>query len=101
MIGQFHDTYILCESVDGLVLIDQHAAHERIFFEQLKNRSQDSRTTSQKLLIPETIDLGYREAKILEKLIPDLNELGLEIEPFGGDTFVVKSVPALLKNKAD
>jgi len=46
-----------------------------------------------------TIDLGYREAKILEGLIPDLNELGLEIEPFGGNTFVVKSVPALIENK--
>jgi len=100
VIGQFHDTYILCESVDGLILIDQHAAHERIYFERLKNRPFDSRTTAQKLLIPETFDLGYREAKILEKLIPDLNKLGLEIEPFGGDTFVVKSVPTLLKDRA-
>ncbi|MGB2928937.1 MAG: hypothetical protein WBB70_08505, partial [Desulfobacterales bacterium] len=99
VIGQFHDTYILCESADGLVLIDQHAAHERIIFEQLKNRSQASKKSAQKLLIPETIDLGYREAKILEELIPDLNELGLEIEPFGGNTFVVKSVPSLLENK--
>ena len=99
VIGQFHDTYILCESAEGLVLIDQHAAHERIIFEQLKNRSPASKKSAQKLLIPETIDLGYREAKILEGLIPDLNELGLEIEPFGGNTFVVKSVPALLENK--
>jgi len=99
VIGQFHDTYILCESADGLVLIDQHAAHERIIFEQLKNRSLASRKSVQKLLIPETIDLGYREAKILEELITDLNELGLEIEPFGGNTFVIKSLPALLDNK--
>jgi DNA mismatch repair protein MutL len=99
VIGQFHDTYILCESSDRMVLIDQHAAHERILFEQLKKRSLSSKKSSQKLLIPETIDLGYREAKILEGLIPDLNELGLEIEPFGGNTFVVKSVPALLENK--
>jgi len=99
VIGQFHDTYILCESSDRIVLIDQHAAHERIIFEQLKKRSQASKKSAQKLLIPETIDLGYREAEILEKLIPDLNELGLEIEPFGGNTFVVKSVPALLENK--
>jgi DNA mismatch repair protein MutL len=99
VIGQFRDTYILCESGDGLILIDQHAAHERVLFEQLKNRFQDERKTSQKLLIPETIDLGYREAKILERLISNLNELGLEIAPFGGDTFVVKAVPLLLKNK--
>ena len=99
VIGQFRDMYILCESGDGLILIDQHAAHERILFEQLKNRFQKRRMTSQKLLIPETIDLGYREAKILERLIPNLNDLGLEIAPFGGDTFVVKAVPLLLKNK--
>jgi len=99
VIGQFRDMYILCESGDGLILIDQHAAHERILFEQLKKRFKDAKKTSQKLLIPETIDLGYREAKILERLIPNLNELGLEIAPFGGDTFVVKAVPLLLKNK--
>ncbi len=99
VIGQFRDMYILCESGDGLILIDQHAAHERILFEQLKSRFQDARKTSQQLLIPETIDLGYREAKILERLIPNLFELGLEIAPFGGDTFVVKAVPLLLKNK--
>jgi DNA mismatch repair protein MutL len=99
VIGQFRDMYILCESGDGLVLIDQHAAHERILFEQLKNRFQGEKKTSQQRLIPETIDLGYREAKILERLIPNLTDLGLEIAPFGGDTFVVKAVPLLLKNK--
>ncbi len=100
VIGQLQDTYILCESMDGMVLIDQHAAHERILFEKLKRRFQKEKKTSQKLLIPETIDLGYREAKILERLIPNLLELGLEIAPFGGDTFVVKAVPLLLKHKA-
>jgi DNA mismatch repair protein MutL len=99
VIGQFRDMYILCESSDELILIDQHAAHERILFEQLKNRFQERKKMSQKLLIPETIDLGYREAKILERLIPNLIDLGLEIAPFGGDTFVVKAVPLLLKNK--
>lgn len=99
VIGQFHNMYILCESTDGLILIDQHAAHERVLFERLKSRFHDERKTSQKLLIPETIDLGYREAKILERLIPNLFNLGLEISPFGGDTFVVKAVPLLLKNK--
>ena len=99
-IGQLQDTYILCESTDGLVLIDQHAAHERILFEKLKHRFQNEKKPSQRLLMPETIDLGYRESKILERLIPNLMELGLEITPFGGDTFVVKTVPLLLKHKA-
>ncbi len=96
IIGQLHDAYILCESEEGLVMIDQHAAHERILFEQLKHRFSDSEKISQELLIPETLDLGYTEAGILEKLIPDLKEAGLEIEPFGRNTFVVKAVPAIL-----
>lgn len=96
VIGQLHNTYILCESEEGLMLIDQHAAHERILFEQLKDRSSASEMRTQNLLIPETVDMGYEETNILEKLIPHLRETGLDIEPFGGNTFVVKSVPAIL-----
>ncbi len=97
-IGQYQGTYIICESRDGLMLIDQHAAHERIVFEQLKRRSNARRPAAQRLLMPETIDLGFREAQILEKLAPELDRYGLEIEPFGGNTFVVKAVPTLLDN---
>jgi DNA mismatch repair protein MutL len=99
VLGQIHNTYILCESDNGLILIDQHAAHEGILFEQLKRRSKNLAGASQKLLVPETLELGYREAGILEKLIQDFNQLGLEVEPFGGNTFVVKSVPALLSGR--
>jgi DNA mismatch repair protein MutL len=95
-IGQYKGTYIICESHDGLMLIDQHAAHERIVFEQLKRQSNARRPAAQRLLLPETIDLGFREAQILEKLAPELDRYGLEIEPFGGNTFVVKAVPTLL-----
>ena len=99
LIGQLHNTYILCESDEELIVIDQHAAHERILFEQLKNRSLKFGKEAQKLLIPETIDLGYREADALEKMIPGLKTLQLEIEPFGGNTFIVKSIPALLAHR--
>ncbi len=99
IIGQFHGTYILCESsADGLLMIDQHAAHERILFEHLKNQN-DADHHIQKLLISEIIDLRYREAEILEKLIPNFKEIGLEIEPFGGNTFAVKAVPAIFGNR--
>ncbi|MCP4347481.1 MAG: DNA mismatch repair endonuclease MutL [Desulfobacterales bacterium] len=98
VIGQYHGSYIICESEQELVLIDQHAAHERILFEQLKKQSAMSGEAAQHLLIPETFSLGYSEADMLEKLIPDLKEKGLEIEPFGGNTFIVKSVPAILRN---
>ncbi len=99
IIGQLHQTYIVCESNKGLVLVDQHAAHERIRFEQLKASSNRTGKEAQRLVIAETLDLSYAEADILKKLIPNLNELGLDIEPFGGNTFVVKAIPALLEGK--
>ncbi len=97
VIGQLRNTYILCESPEGLVVIDQHAAHERVLFERLKGR--DGRVPSQGLLLPETVDVGFREADLLERLIPRFAEKGLEMEPFGGTTFVVKSVPASLEGR--
>ncbi len=99
VIGQFHNTYILCDSGEELVLVDQHAAHERILFDKLKKKSSATGGVTQKLLLPETIDLGYSEAVLLEKMIPDLEPLGLEIEPFGGRTFVIKSLPALISDR--
>jgi DNA mismatch repair protein MutL len=97
IIGQFHGTYIICQGPQGLVIIDQHAAHERIVYEALQARSD--RIDSQRLLLPETVELGFEEARILEALIPRLDALGLELEPFGGTTFVVKSIPVLLDNR--
>jgi len=99
VIGQIHNTYIVCQSNDGLILIDQHAAHERIMYEQLKRRSEGLKAQAQKLLVPETVELGFREAGILEKLLSEFEGIGLEIEPFGGNTFVVKAVPELLAGR--
>jgi len=99
VIGQFHNTYIVCESEAGLILIDQHAAHERVLYEQFSARSADAQKSAQRLLVPETVELGYREAGVLEKLIPELKDIGLDIEPFGGNTFVVKAVPVLLSGR--
>jgi DNA mismatch repair protein MutL len=96
IVGQFQDVYIICEAGQDLVMIDQHAAHERIMYEHLK-KHQGLQIESQGLLMPETIDFGYREAKVLEKMIPELAKLGFKIEHFGGETYVVQSVPALLK----
>jgi DNA mismatch repair protein MutL len=97
IIGQFQGTYIICQGPRGLVIIDQHAAHERIVYEEFKARS--GRIDSQRLLMPETVELGFEEAHILEALIPRLDALGLELEPFGGTTFVVKSIPVLLDDR--
>lgn len=100
ILDQLHGTYIITESDEGIILIDQHAAHERILYEQLKNRpGGTNKQAVQKLLMPEVIETGYREAGILEKLLPDFQKAGIEAEPFGGNAFVVKSVPAFLADK--
>jgi DNA mismatch repair protein MutL len=99
VIGQLHNSYIVCQSADGIILIDQHAAHERVVYEEMKSRDGDKKIHRQKLLIPETLDLGYREAEILNSLVEDLDRAGMEIEPFGGNTFALKAVPAILANQ--
>jgi len=99
VIGQLHNTYIVCESENELILFDQHAAHERILFEHLKRKSKITGSLAQKLLIPEIIDLGYQESITLEKLIPGLLHYGLEMEPFGGTAFAVKTIPSLISDK--
>ncbi|MGB5155964.1 DNA mismatch repair endonuclease MutL [Desulfobacterium sp. N47] len=99
VLGQLHGTYIICESVEGIFLIDQHAAHERILYEQIKAREDAYRYAIQNLLVPEVIEFGYREAGVFEKLLPDFQRAGFDVEPFGGNAFAVKSVPAFLSGK--
>jgi len=99
VVGQLHNTYIVCESDAGLVLIDHHAAHERILFEQLQRRGADQQAAAQQLVVPETIELNFREAEILGQMLSDLKTFGLAVEPFGKNTFVIKAVPALLAGR--
>jgi len=98
VIGQFRRTYILCESDEGLVIIDQHAAHERVYYEQLHQRRQSINAAAQKLLLPETLELSHREAALLEGLREALAPLGFDIDPFGGTTFAIKAAPVMLLN---
>ena len=97
VVGQLLNTYVVCESEDGMILIDQHAAHERIMYEQLK-KEPDREVPRQRLLIPEVLELGFREADILSRMMPKLADAGWEIEPFGPDTFAVKAVPSVLSD---
>ena len=100
VIGQLLNSYILCESQEGLVLVDQHAAHERVVFEILKDAYGQSKITTQGLLIPEKMELTHQEANILESLVERLQHMGLEIEHFGGTTYLVRAVPDILAEKS-
>ncbi|MBU1342421.1 MAG: DNA mismatch repair endonuclease MutL [Proteobacteria bacterium] len=99
IIGQVMGTYILAESKEGIVLIDQHAAHERIVYEKLKQRYFSLKVQSQNLVVPETLELNFKEADFLSSILEDLKSLGFIIEPFGGSTFVVKAVPSIMDEK--
>lgn len=99
IIGQVMGTYILAESDAGLMLIDQHAAHERIVYEALKKKMASSGMISQELVVPETMELNYKESDVLLSLMSDLSTLGIEVEPFGGTTFVIKSIPSIIAQK--
>lgn len=100
VIGQFANTYIIAESRDGMVLVDQHAAHERVVYERLKKRAEGFKPPSQDMIVPEIVEFNYKEAALLERLIPQLINMGIEIEPFGGTSFVVKSVPAIIDDRS-
>ena len=98
--GQVLGTYIVAEHENHLLLIDQHAAHERITYERLKKRHQDIGIQSQDLMVPEVLELTHREADLLETIREDLAQLGVRIEPFGGTSFVIKAIPVLMEDRA-
>ena len=96
VLGQFSQTYILCENKNGLLMIDQHAAHERIIFERLEKSFRQKKIESQPFLIPYKLELSVAEGRKLVEKLGALSDLGLEIEHFGGQTFILRSVPAVL-----
>jgi len=98
VIGQAFEGYLVCQHADTLVLIDQHAAHERVAFERLRRAYGAGGVAQQRLLVPTVVDLGPREAALLGDRIDELHALGFEVEPFGGGSFAVRAVPALLSD---
>ncbi len=96
IIGVLNKLYILMENADGLVLVDQHAAHERILFEELRQRMEEQGVPTQRLLIPQTFDLPPRDADWIERNTPILEKMGIGIESFGPNTFKIDSLPAFL-----
>ena len=98
VIGQLGETYILLQTGDGLLIMDQHAAHERIVYETLKKGLHGSNIESQRLLVPFKLELSVNEKRIALEKMEELPRFGLELDHFGGNTFLLRAVPALLKN---
>ena len=98
LVGQIAASYLVAEGPDGLYLIDQHAAHERVLFERLtaEHQTEGKQAASQALLVPVSVDLPPAGARLLEEQLPILNHLGLQVELFGPGVFLVRAVPALL-----
>lgn len=95
LIGQIGATYLVAEGPDGLYLVDQHAAHERVLFEKLMAQRENKNIPSQALLAPEVVTLPPQSAKTLTEQLPFLNKFGFEVEEFGTNTFQVRSMPVL------
>jgi DNA mismatch repair protein MutL len=96
---QIQDSYLVLETNEGMLVIDQHALHERILFEQLRRRVRDGKLEVQRLLIPEPIDLPAEQAALVLEAADALRELGLEVSEFGGNTILLSSYPTLLGRK--
>ncbi len=94
--AQVHENYIIAQTATGMVIVDQHAAHERLVYERMKRQMAETGIAAQALLIPEIVDLSASDAARLLELAPELERLGLVIEPFGGTAVAVREVPAIL-----
>jgi DNA mismatch repair protein MutL len=99
IIGQFHGEYILCQSGQELVVIDQHAASERVVYQRLKLQCLGGAVESQRLLFPETIELTFSEVAVAGRFHDDLARIGFELESFGGNTLIIAAVPRLIDNQ--
>ncbi|GLK66292.1 DNA mismatch repair endonuclease MutL [Paracoccus kondratievae] len=95
--AQLHENWIIAQTANGIVIVDQHAAHERLVYERLKAQQETNGIASQALLIPEIVELSEADAQRILSIAGDLAELGLVIEPFGGGAVAVREVPVLVK----
>jgi DNA mismatch repair protein MutL len=96
IIGQYNAAYIICQDGVDLLLIDQHAAHERVAFERLKAQFAAQGVESQGLLFPDPLELSFREAAAAKENLAELERCGFVLEDFGGNTWLLKGVPRLL-----
>lgn len=95
VVGQFNNLYIFCQSSSGLIVIDQHAAHERLLFEKLKKQFLQGSISSQNLMFPETVELSLADSDKVEQYADSLEKMGFSIRDFGDNSYVISAVPAL------
>jgi len=95
-VAQIHGVYVLAQNANGLIIVDMHAAHERITYERMKLSWQEDRIRAQPLLVPETLACSTREARALEQHGDDLKRLGFELDSAGPESIIIRAVPALL-----
>ena len=93
---QVHDTYLITETEEGMIVIDQHALHERVLYEQLRTKILAGSLETQQLLVPEPVTLPPQEAAAVLENAELLKKIGIVVAPFGGDTVVVMAYPAML-----
>ena len=98
-LAQYANTYIIAADDDGILIIDQHVAHERILYEQLLEAIEARQVEAQHLLVPETVELSADEAARVEENAELLDRLGFAVEPFGGDSWTVRTAPAVLEGR--
>ncbi|SNS93846.1 DNA mismatch repair endonuclease MutL [Tropicimonas sediminicola] len=94
--AQVHENYIIAQTANGMVIVDQHAAHERLVYEKLKRQMAENGVAAQALLIPEIVDLSEGDCAQLMAVAEDLRRMGLTLEPFGGGAVAVRETPAVL-----
>ena len=94
--AQVHENYIIAQTEDGMVIVDGHAAHERLNYEKLKRQMAETGVMAQALLIPEIVEVSEAETRLLLEMSDDLAQLGLGVEPFGGGAIAVRETPAIL-----
>jgi DNA mismatch repair protein MutL len=99
VLGQVMKTFIVADTRRGIVIVDQHVAHERIIYEYLCGLKSGTEIEKQRLLAPETLTLDKRAAVLLKDRIEEIERVGFELEPFGGETIIVRAVPAAIRNK--
>ncbi|MFB3885028.1 MAG: DNA mismatch repair endonuclease MutL [Thermodesulfobacteriota bacterium] len=96
LLGQVQGTYIVCEGDEGVIFIDQHAAHERILFDQYKNQYERKAIVSEKFLVPVSMELSAEESFILDSHLEELESMGFEIDPIGERVYAIRSKPSLI-----